>query len=561
MAQTLSNLPVGAKVKFGRINLNGSIEEIEWRVVAKNHAGYYAYPDNSVTLHSLYAVATQAFDAREINGTDGVHNYGRNRYDISNLNQWLNSVAEAGKWYVAQSDVDAPPTSSNVTANPYYDKAGFLNLFTENEYRAILDTDLNISYPTGGAFPTDVKKSIKVFLPSRREVGFSSSDKKDGNNWGYYSSNTSRITTKMGATSNVGWWLRTASTDNLYNVFIVNTSGASYYTTATDGSVGVRPAMNITGSLLVSDTTDSSGSYTVLWNTAPSTPSYINVPLTVYGGQSNAISWGESTDTDGNFKEYLLECSYNGSAYEEVYRGSEPNTTHEVTYGKVTVQYRVCAVDTEGATSAYCEGVIRDVINNYPPTISDADSHLGVKVKPFSQSYSVSDVENHDISIALAIDGVNVGNHTAVPFNSYAVNVDGVNWLKLSNGTHTLTITATDTYGGKSVRTYTFVKQVDTCTVENTLAYESDTRPVRVKLSITREVPVGANFAVYVCNNGFDSVPTWEDATEAVEANEAYMFENGSTSNGRWGIKVRAVLSRNNAEGACYISYIGGNFD
>ena len=227
----------------------------------------------------------------------------------------------------------------------------------------------------------------------------------------------------------------------------------------------------------------------------------------------------------------------------------------------ITVQYRVCAVDTEGATSAYCEGVIRDVINNYPPTISDADSHLGVKVKPFSQSYSVSDVENHDISIALAIDGVNIGNHTALPFNTYTVNVDGATWLRLSNGTHTLTITATDVYGGESVRTYTFIKQVNSCTVENTLAYESDTRPVRVKLSITREVPVGADFTVYVCNNGFDVTPTWEDATEAVEANEAYMFGNESTSDGRWGIKVRVVLSRSNAEGACYVSYIGGNFD
>ena len=40
MAQLLSNLPIGAKVKFGKHSINGETAlPITWVVVAKNHTG------------------------------------------------------------------------------------------------------------------------------------------------------------------------------------------------------------------------------------------------------------------------------------------------------------------------------------------------------------------------------------------------------------------------------------------------------------------------------------------------------------------------------------------
>lgn len=54
--------------------------------------------------------------------------YGNNRYQYSNLLQWLNSNAAAGAWYSAKHSADAPPTNANVwnNYNEYDAWAGFL---------------------------------------------------------------------------------------------------------------------------------------------------------------------------------------------------------------------------------------------------------------------------------------------------------------------------------------------------------------------------------------------------------------------------------------------------
>ena len=67
MAQALSNLPLGAKIKFGRYSVNGeAAEEIKWIVVARNHSGY---PSNSVTLLTEGVIDLRSFDAREPSST------------------------------------------------------------------------------------------------------------------------------------------------------------------------------------------------------------------------------------------------------------------------------------------------------------------------------------------------------------------------------------------------------------------------------------------------------------------------------------------------------------
>mgnify|MGYP007030125331 CR=1 FL=1 len=51
MAQLLSNLAVGAKVKFGRYQVASEVaQEIIWKIAAKNHSSTPAYPANAITL-------------------------------------------------------------------------------------------------------------------------------------------------------------------------------------------------------------------------------------------------------------------------------------------------------------------------------------------------------------------------------------------------------------------------------------------------------------------------------------------------------------------------------
>ena len=112
MAQLLSNLPIGAKVKFGKHSVNTeAAQPIIWLVVAKNHTGY---PSNSVTLLTEKAIDSRCFDGKESTSPiEGAPKYGLCRYDFSNIRQWLNSAASAGEWYAPMHEYDTPPTNVN----------------------------------------------------------------------------------------------------------------------------------------------------------------------------------------------------------------------------------------------------------------------------------------------------------------------------------------------------------------------------------------------------------------------------------------------------------------
>jgi hypothetical protein len=110
MAQILSNLPLGALIKFGKHQVGTeTAEPIIWMVADKNHSGY---PANSVTLIAQKIIDQRAYDGAETGATNGNTNYA-----LSNINQWLNSSAAAGKWYSAKHSNDAPPTSDNTSSS------------------------------------------------------------------------------------------------------------------------------------------------------------------------------------------------------------------------------------------------------------------------------------------------------------------------------------------------------------------------------------------------------------------------------------------------------------
>ena len=283
MAQTLSNLPTGAKVKFGNHKVNTEAAmPIIWTIVAKNHPGY---PANAITLHAEKIIDLRCFDAKEpSNPNSDREELGNNRYSVSNIDQWLNKDSAAGAWYVGQHTYDQSPNAANVNNNtPYDTRPGFLNHFSTEEKNAILSTPLRVVKPSvdGGGYE-DITR--KVFLPSTTEVGLANEGgTAEGTAWGFYTSNAARIayltaqafnntlsSSKPSAIGNAWyWWLRTPYSSNAYYARYVYSAGTlgSYY--AHYGSIGVRPALNLLSSLLVSDTTDSDGCYTFVWWTPP----------------------------------------------------------------------------------------------------------------------------------------------------------------------------------------------------------------------------------------------------------------------------------------------------
>ena len=148
MAQLLSNLPVGARIKFGKYSVNGEpAQNIIWLIVAKNHNSVPAYPVNSITLFAEKIVDLRAFDAKEPTHTISLHREGgNNRYSISNIDQWLNSDSQAGAWYTPQHTYDQAPTSEYVHGGTeYVNRPGFLNSFSLAEKNSILMTSVRVS--------------------------------------------------------------------------------------------------------------------------------------------------------------------------------------------------------------------------------------------------------------------------------------------------------------------------------------------------------------------------------------------------------------------------------
>ena len=556
MAQLLSNLPIGSRVKFGRHSINGETpQDIIWKVVSKS---------SNITLLTENIIDFRPFDASEPNNPDSnAKERGYNRFVYSNLRQWLNSDASAGNWYTAQHAYDSPPSNRYAYEdNGYVNRPGFLNTFTDAEKNAILITDTVSTTYVSYSTTTEVS-SQKVFLPSVNEMN---------GGWSYFADVNSRRCTATNqaytyATRSVEqgavivYWLRDGSRYTHEVCFATSDANvfSSYGTYACEGNRGVRPAINLSTSLSVSDVSDGDGCYTVIWNSAPSAPSGITPP-TIYGGKSNLITWGTATDFDGDVITYSLDCSVNGGGYTEIYRGVIANYAHLVPFGTSTVSYRVKAADPSGESSAYTYSATVTVINNNAPVISGADGNLGVKSDDFTGTYTITDANNNTVTVTEAIDGVQIRALVATLGQAITYGVTEKTWLALPNGSHTLTISATDGID-TTVRTYVFTKLVDTLKIQNSTPWVSSTMPTRIMLVITRNIPSAATFKVEVCNNGYDASPTWEDCTDAVRSGLVHVFSNAKKTATDWGVLVRVTVARNGATGACYISAIGGNFE
>ncbi|MBO3281137.1 DUF6273 domain-containing protein [Intestinimonas butyriciproducens] len=290
-------------------------------------------------------------------------------YDSSCDGTWLlrQDIAENRVWDSGNSNV---LESSDIHS--------YLNNTWINRY----DTDIRnaikqVKIPyrqNGGSGGTDRSGSnglsCKIFLLSGREVGFTNNESSyfpnDGAKLAYFesgngSSAQQKRIAKLNGSATV-WWLRSpraGRTNLVWHVY----SGGDYNGWVASSSCGVRPALILPSSLLVSD----DGSITT--NTAPTTPPSITIPSSISGGSTITVSWGASTDAEGNLEGYIVEKSIDGgSQWSQIYQGSALSTTNTVTFGTPTVMYRVKAYDSEGLESGYKTSNQVTVINNTAPS-------------------------------------------------------------------------------------------------------------------------------------------------------------------------------------------------
>lgn len=182
----------------------------------------------------------------------------------------------------------------------------FLNLFESNIRDAIKQVKLPYR-KNGGSGGSDQSGAngllCKIFLLSGYEIGFTTSDNSyfpvDGAKLSYFESGTGssalnkRIAYLNGSVAL--WWLRspnTSSTSNVWNVFS-NGSYYSYYDAS--NSSGIRPALILPSTLLVSD------DGTVSTNTPPTITSTSGASGVNLGSKTAAFSFKYTpNDADGD---------------------------------------------------------------------------------------------------------------------------------------------------------------------------------------------------------------------------------------------------------------------
>lgn len=580
-------------------------------------------------------------------------------YDNSCNGTWLlmKDVYENRQWHSSDTNDYA-----NSTIHSYLNGT-FLNLFESNIKNAI--KQVKLPYRKGRGTSTTVTSgsnglSAKIFLLSATETSFNFSymPSGEGAELAYFkgcadnSSDSKRVAYLNGSAAD--WWLRSPRCGDGSRSALYVFSNGDLYNGRCSYSHGIRPALILPSTLLVSD------DGTVSTNTAPSTPGSISVPSSIMGGTNISISWAKSSDAESNLAGYKVERSTNGgSSWSQIYQGTATSTTNNVAFGTTSVMYRVKAYDTEGlesgwrtssqvtvvnnnapsappsiavpnyvkggstlviswtaasdsdgnlsgyilerstdggsaytqvykgdaltytdtitkgwstvmyrvkaydsydAQSGYTTSTKRTVDNNTAPTITTSSAaNLGTKSSGFAVSYSVDDKDAADtLTVTEKLDGTTKRTYTATRKATNSFAVTGEYFQKITNGSHTLTVTVTD---GKATvtKTFTFTKAVTAASITLAQPMEADAQITLCAITVGGLIPADAVFKVEVTNNGKDSSPVWEDATTEARNGRNHLFTNQTAANG-FAFNFRVTAERGASGESGYIASIQGGF-
>lgn len=561
MAQKISNLVVGSKIKITGSKYAGtsSGNPYEMIVAAKAHPGY----SGGVVLITEYAAKYCAFDAKEPTNPDtSIQSFGNARYGHSNLLQWLNS--DATPWYSAKHDYDQEPTADFVSKNPYVSQKGFMSHFP-SEFNSLLLDIQAMTIVAGGAGRETV--TSKWAIPSVTELFGTSeiTDRPEGSNFEYFNSNERRkCTLNTGEVIPSPYYTRTPKTlDGISGtmsheiVTVTASTGTKSSEKPYSGDTFVRPFCLVSNDALVTDS-EVDGYYSLIYNAVPTKPMTISIPDVINSGADVEISWSAGADSDGNLAGYILERSVNSTTWAEVYRGALRSYTDAAKVEWENVTYRIKAFDTYGASSEYLYSEVRTVTHNTAPTISGADGNLGTFSTAFTaQSYTVNDAEGGTVTVVERLDGAVRRTYTAKLGTADSYSFTASEWRRILNGQHTLTITATDSNGLSTVRTWTFTKAMNTLTFTIT-PLPADAMPDRCVVDAVGNFPEGSTLKIEVCNNANDASPRWEDVSDKLRSK--HFFANRSKTAAAWAFGLRCTLTRGTATGSVWLDYITINY-
>ena len=574
MPKLLSTLPVGAVVKDIGTVYNG--KHILFKVMEHNHDGD---PEGSTALITKKIITLKCFDAREsTNSNSGYQKYGYGYWKYANLRQWLNSTEATGRWYTAQHNADAPPTNSNIkeNCNEYYQESGFLTNFSEKFCNKLLIATKRVAKNTvtdGGGYE-DV--TDKIFLLSNTELGLANENSiPEGSIYALFRTTDERISYPTAEAVSQSeyknrdlkensvwyWWLRTGCYNEGYKGRIVTMGGFLSKEEAHSGVCGVRPACIVPSSIIVSDTADTDGAYTMIWNNSPT----ITTDSTENLGDKNASFIINYTITDPDNDKVtavikldteLVETLDNivlGQAYEINISVKKLN---ELTTGVHTIT--ITAQDSHGNANTKTITFNKTAAS---VMISGTDEAIGNWWMIPQYTYNVADTQGKQITVTESVDGEitntieNAGQQGTITFK-----MDEVFDTLENESTHTMTIKAVNADGAEIYRYITFTKLASALCFE-TRPLETDAGAEKILVIINYAKQGNPALKVEVTNCAYNEAVIWEDATEAVLEKNVYTFQNKTFDSGRYGVAIRVTVTKNEDTERVYCNSLGFCFD
>ena len=200
-------------------------------------------------------------------------------------------------------------------------------------------------------------------------------------------------------------------------------------------------------------------------------------------------------------------------------------------------------------------------VNTAPVINYSGGSALGDKTEGFTLNYSVSDADGDAVTVTEKLD--NVVQRTFAPALGETQQFQAVlpaNFQTILNGNHTITIEATDGKAAAAPVNVTFSKEVHSASITLSTPLAADDMPTAIRLSITGDIPDDAVWTAEVCNNAYDTSPTWENIKPAIQSGYNFVFSNKTKTAENWGINFRIEVTRGPSNTGGYIYAIEGGF-
>lgn len=323
----------------------------------------------------------------------------------------------------------------------------------------------------------------------------------------------------------------------------------------------------------------------------------VKLPYTNGTGTAGSVASGSSGLSAQVFLLSYTEVGFSGSSYAKVegavlsyFNGAENSkrigylngsATHwwlrsPYTYGALYAWFVLTSGTADRSSVSNSRGVrpalvlpstllVSDsgaIVTNSAPTITSASGssgvNLGTKNAGFSFSYTVADADGDTLTVTEKLDGVTKKTFTTTGGTYTFETVNSVNFFKILNGSHTITITVSD---GTETATFTatFTKSVTeaSVTLEEPLTVSGDI--TAAVLAVTGSIPTDADYKVEVTNNANDASPVWQDVTNEVKLSQNIIFENTTCTNGA-AFNFRVTVKRGSSGTGGYLTSVTGAF-